>query len=365
MRSLQRGYMLIGMTVAVGIIGTVGGLLTTSIFQFSRANSVTAGHDEVAVQVTRASRWLTRDIRNHATTDLPLSGTASTATFNSRNADSSITSCNYSLSGTDMIRDCDGNSVVVGSNIENLVFERSGSTIDVTFDVVSASRPDISEAVDLTIRSDISPLVTGRLALVAEIPEISIAPVNVIDFENDGNGIPLSPGEIIDNDFAAYGMSVWVTGASHGAMVFDSSHPSGNEWDLGSPHEDFGGPGKGGGGKSGAAGENAVGLDQVLIISKDGDSGDPDSEPTGGVIHFAFTTPVDICSVGMFDVQQPFGTIETFNSEGLMINSYPILKLGNNSVQTVSIGDTNVAEMQITLPGSAAVSFIELACSGS
>lgn len=361
--SSQHGIMLLGLIVAVGIIGSVGGLFTTAIFQFSRANSVTGAFDEVSVQTNRASRWLTRDIRNHATTDIPLSGTAQSATFNIPNSGGGVSSCNYSLSGTDLVRDCDGTVNIAGSNIENLEFSRAGTSIDVSFDVISSSRPDISDPVDLVIRSDVSPMVTGRMGLLSELEETSTVPIDVIDFETDGEGSPLAPGETVDDDFASLGINVWVTGHHHGTMVFNSSSPTGGDKDLGTPHEDFGGPGKGNGGQPGQPGENSVDLGNVLIISEDGDSNDPDDEAHGGVIHFGFTTPVDVCSVGMLDIEESFATIDTYNSEGILINSHPILDYGDNGVQTVSIGDTNVAEMQITLPGSGAVTFIAFSCS--
>ena len=392
----QRGLMLIGVVAAIGIIGSVGGLLTTSIFQFSRANSVTGAFDEVSTQTTRASRWLIRDIRNHATTDVPLSGTANSATFNILDS-GSVISCNYSLSGTDLVRDCDGTVNVAGNNIENLEFSRSGTSIDVSFDVISDSRPDISEPVDLVIRSDVSSLVTGRMGLMDVLSETSIIPIDMIDFETDGDGAPLSAGEMIYDEFASLGIEVWVTNSGGGdtrpghgygdknhehsgppgqggggggsgsdpwpAMIFNSTVPTGQDKDLGTPNKDFGGAGNGNGGSSGEPGENAVDLGNVLIISEDGDSSDPDDDAKGGTIHFGFTTPVDICSVGMLDIEESFSGIKTYSSEGILINSHPVLDYGNNSVQTVAIGDTKVSELQITLPGSGAVSFIAFSCS--
>lgn len=65
------------------------------------------------------------------------------------------------------------------------------------------------------------------------------------------------------------------------AMVFDSSNPSGGDWDLGTPNQNFEtspgvkGPGIGSGGASGVY-QNDVPLGNVLIVSEDNDSLDPD-----------------------------------------------------------------------------------------
>jgi len=57
-------------------------------------------------------------------------------------------------------------------------------------------------------------------------------------------------------------------------MIFDSSHPSGGDFDLGTPNEYYGGPGKGVAGGPGPT-QNDKALGNVVIVSEDGDSTDP------------------------------------------------------------------------------------------
>lgn len=359
----QSGLMLIGLVVAVGIIGTVGGLFTTSIFQFSRSSSVNGAQNEVSEQANRASRWLTRDIRKHASSDVPASGFASTATFSFLEQGGGVTNCSYSLSGTDLVRDCGGVTSVAGSNIANLQFSRSGDSIAVSFDAASAARPDVSEEYDMTIRSDVSPITINRMALLPELAESSFVPVSRIDFETDGMGNPLSPGEVIAEQWANYGIHVAVENtAGTSAMLFGSGNPTGGDSDLGTPNEDFGGNGVGTGGGAGQPGANDTAEGNVLIISEDGDSSDPDDAGGGGTIVFTFDTPVSICSVGMLDAEEQFGTIETFDSEGERISISSVLALGNNSVQDVMIDDHAVAELRINLAGSGGVIDIAFSC---
>ena len=49
----------------------------------------------------------------------------------------------------------------------------------------------------------------------------------------------------VDNEFAALGISVTTNDPiNHPAMIFDSSNPTGGDWDLGTPNQAFGGPGR-------------------------------------------------------------------------------------------------------------------------
>ncbi|MCJ7548509.1 MAG: hypothetical protein MUQ30_02365, partial [Anaerolineae bacterium] len=66
----------------------------------------------------------------------------------------------------------------------------------------------------------------------------------VLDFESDASGNKLSRGQVIDDEWALFGIHITTDNpTSHPAMIFDSTQPTGYDWDLGSPNEDFGGPG--------------------------------------------------------------------------------------------------------------------------
>ena len=58
-------------------------------------------------------------------------------------------------------------------------------------------------------------------------------------------------------------------GAANAAVVFDSSNPTGDDFDLGTPHESFGGPGVGSAGQMGLATENDRPLQKILIVGED------------------------------------------------------------------------------------------------
>ncbi|MEM6959574.1 MAG: MopE-related protein, partial [Myxococcota bacterium] len=141
--------------------------------------------------------------------------------------------------------------------------------------------------------------------------------------------------------------------------MFDTAHPSGGDSDLGTPHEDFGGPGRGSGGRSGAAGENAVDLGLALILAEDlrDDDGDglvddPDDTSGGGRFIFRFDAPSDVGAITIIDSEDDGiircvgdGTEETRHYDGA----------GDNAVQTVAVNCTGVRELAVELADSAAV----------
>ena len=182
-----------------------------------------------------------------------------------------------------------------------------------------------------------------------------------LDFETNAAGVALKAGDLVENQWAKFGVTVTTDSPIvHPAMIFDSANPTGGDDDLGTPNEDFGGPGIGSGGRAGVAGENAVPLGKVLIISEDGDVTDPDDDAKGGTLIFDFAHPVRVTSVGILDIDEGnAGTVSVFDAGGAMIGSVGMAdNLGNNSVQTVAVGASGVSRMEIFFPGSGAVTGI-------
>lgn len=137
----------------------------------------------------------------------------------------------------------------------------------------------------------------------------------VIDFE------ALPPGTVVTQVNAASGLGpIYVEGTNpdfaagtDAALIFDSENPTGGDVDLGTPNEDFGGPGIGPGGESGAPYENSVELHNVLIVAEnlvdsepDGLVDDPDDAAVIGsqlVFDFHEIGPVIILGITLLDVE--------------------------------------------------------------
>jgi hypothetical protein len=145
-------------------------------------------------------------------------------------------------------------------------------------------------------------------------------------------------------------------------MIFDSANPTGGDWDLGTPNEDFGGPGIGDGGRAGMPGENSQAMGNVLIISQDGDSSDPNDDQGGGYIWIDFEHPVDVQDFSVIDTDEdePGGTVEAYAFDGTKLGSTEIQPYGNNSFQVVPVNATGVARLQIRFESSGSINNLNL-----
>lgn len=108
-------------------------------------------------------------------------------------------------------------------------------------------------------------------------------------------------------------------------MIFDSAHPSGGDVDLGTPHLDYDGPGVGRAGGRGRRYANDVPRGNLLIISQDDDSSDPNDNRRGGMMQFDFTPDVLAKGLGLLD-----------NEEGVKIELF--ISGGGTIVQNVARG---------------------------
>lgn len=187
---------------------------------------------------------------------------------------------------------------------------------------------------------------------------------DVIDFENYSAGTILS--EVSSQNGAGpvkvYGHNPKFSGRN-AAMIFDSSNPTGNDPDLGTPHEDFGGPGIGTGGQKGSTYENNTALGKVLIITEDFDPTDPDDADLDGSYYsfdFSAVGTVTIYSMHIMDVEKSenAATVTFYDSNGDQIgSSFTLPRTGNNGVHNYLFGEgvSGVSKMMANMNGSGAV----------
>ncbi|NEN91781.1 MAG: hypothetical protein F6K48_23905, partial [Okeania sp. SIO3H1] len=163
--------------------------------------------------------------------------------------------------------------------------------------------------------------------------DLSTVTNNVIDFETDGLGNALPAGTIIDDEYQNLGVTISAT--QFGAMIFDSANPTGEDPDLGTDSEG-----------------------NILIISEDGDSSDPDDNADGGVITFDLDNPVDFNSINFVDIEESGGEVRTTDADG-NITTTSIPAPGNGSLQTLNINDNDVVKIEVDLVGSGAISGLD------
>lgn len=145
------------------------------------------------------------------------------------------------------------------------------------------------------------------------------------------------------------------------AMVFDSSNPTGGDFDIGTPNEIYNGPGIGNGGAS-----NDTALNNVLILSEDLDSNDPDDIfEIGASFFFDFSANnnVTLNSFDILDIEESSHptVVALYDINSNIIFSSEIAAGGDNSKTTVDLENTtNVAFMEIIMNSSGAIDNIAL-----
>jgi hypothetical protein len=151
-------------------------------------------------------------------------------------------------------------------------------------------------------------------------------------------------------------------------IVFDSECPSGGDVDLGTPNQDFGGPGDGKGGGEGAEGENDEAFGKVLIIAEenededdDGRVDDPDDESGGGIVKLFFSHAgrLSLCIIDVDEDEEAPRLV--LYKEKDVVAEVEGESPGDNSVQCLNLESAgDVDGVVIHLDGSAAIAEIEL-----
>lgn len=184
----------------------------------------------------------------------------------------------------------------------------------------------------------------------------------IIDFEDFNAGDIVS--EIFITDPFENAIVAGITMAfpnSNAAMIFDSSNPTGGDFDIGSPNEIYGGPGIGNGGAS-----NDTALGNVLILSEDLDSNDPDDIfEIGASFLFDFSSNhnVTLKTFDILDIEESSNptVVNLYDIEENILFTKVLNSGGDNSKMTVDLENTNgVAFMEIIMNSSGAIDNIAL-----
>lgn len=186
-----------------------------------------------------------------------------------------------------------------------------------------------------------------------------------IDFDTDAYGEPILPGQDLSEAYAPYGvhMTVWDDSSMSTmgmGIAFDSSNPTGGDYDLGTPNEAFGGPGVGSGGTT----TNNLSLGNLLIsaenfVDADGDGyvDVPDDDGSGAYILFEFDVPTCVEMIDLVDVDLSEGptTLDFYNGVFTLIESIDAPAIGHNGFQRLELGVCNVSYFSVSFRGSGGV----------
>jgi len=171
----------------------------------------------------------------------------------------------------------------------------------------------------------------------------------VLDFDVDDDGRAIEAGEDLSSAYSGFGIDivVWNTQnmSSYGLPIaFDSSNPTGGDWDLGTPNSDFGGPGNGSGGGLGQPGENNTALGNLMIsaenfVDADGDGliDVPDDDANGAWFELFFDEPTCVFGATTVDVEAGEGGADIihYDPSGSTLLWVDVDGVGNNGVEVV------------------------------
>ncbi|SEW10355.1 Ca2+-binding protein, RTX toxin-related [Cognatiyoonia koreensis] len=146
-----------------------------------------------------------------------------------------------------------------------------------------------------------------------------------IDFNNLGRGT------VVDNEYTSQGVTISAFGGSNKAMIFDTANPTGGDHDLATNN-----------------------LGNVLIISEDGDSHDPDDNAGGGKLRFDFHEAADVKSLTFLDIEEG-AVVRFYDENNCLIATRQVGPTANNGQLVAHFDVDGVYRMDVQLCGSGAI----------
>ena len=176
----------------------------------------------------------------------------------------------------------------------------------------------------------------GRTASCDQVFTI-VNECHLIDFDFDDAGNPLHPGTDMSDQYDDFTIT---TEGHYCAQLFDTGHPTSHDFDLGTPNEQYGGPGIGAGGDN-----NTEFQGNALIVSYD--CGVPNEKE--GKLIFTFACSVTIKTVDLLDMKCGESEVELYDKHGNQIAYLDIPAYGVNSFNTFDVNVSGVYTMIIDL----------------
>ena len=154
-----------------------------------------------------------------------------------------------------------------------------------------------------------------------------------LDFNN------LTAGTTVDNQYSADGVTITGTAlnssgnpiSGNRAMIFDSDNPTGGDLDLATSN-----------------------LQEVLILSEDGDASDPDDNLHGGSFTFDFAKETTVSTLTFLDIEDD-AIVDFYDENGTLIQSVTVPEVGDNNQAISTFNVSGVYQMVVNLEGSGAV----------
>jgi len=270
----------------------------------------------------------------------------------------SATAYNAPWNGTEGLVDVDGSSSFdPDGSVVSYAWTWTGGSA--TGAITQISLPIGTTSLTLTVTDDDGATASASTNVtVGQDPEPACTNF-VIDFETDANGNPLPAGTFVGEQWASLGIHINSIDPNHLPMIFDSSNPTGGDDDLGTPNQDFGGPGVGVQGTSSKPWANSVAEGNLMILSENNNASDPNDHSRGGMYIITFDQPTDVNSVSYIDIWNTHN-LRAYDINGNLISMVEFTGRGDNSAQTQAFNVTDVSRLEVPILYSGAISKLDL-----
>lgn len=243
----------------------------------------------------------------------------------------------------------------------------------VTTDACGAG--EISRTWTVTDRCGNETVKIQQISVSADEMEYTVTAPEDITFSCGNDYIPCIDFEGMDNvtSFTHAGRMITITaGSSKGSRtpnLFDSSNPVSSDRDLGTPNEDFGGPGIGAEGGANSPYVNFIPQNNILIVQNPRESEPNDNNEKGTYLEFDLSdfNGVTLQGITVMDKEpnQRNKKIKLFGQSGNLLGTVDIPNVGDNGITTLDLSAfEEVYTLRVILDGSGAVASLCFANEG-
>ncbi len=203
----------------------------------------------------------------------------------------------------------------------------------------------------------------GQLSMTLLHGAIQPTFCDTMTFDRDAFGVHIPAGADVSLAYEDAGITMSAldrnTFAPGRAIAFDSSHPTGGDFDLGTPSERHGGPGRGCGGASNrrALGNLAIKAENTIDLDMDGNVDDPDDDAGGAWFVFDFDQNKCVSRADLVDIEdnERPARFRFYDDQYEFISEREAGGLGDNSVEHAALGVCGVRRLKVGFRSSGAL----------
>lgn len=196
-------------------------------------------------------------------------------------------------------------------------------------------------------------LVIAILGFLLLLLPLSEAVAYRVDFDTDAAGNFILAGQVIDDEYAAWGIHISAENNKNDidtAVAFDTSAPTGGDGDL------ITGTGAYGSGND----PDSPSLENVLILQEN--RGEPDDQggTNAGIIRIDFDSLVTGGWITMLDIEEDNHELRFFDGGVDPFDIITIPALDDNSLQTIDLAGLTFSRLDVYFNGSGAIGEFEV-----